>query len=280
MLLGDEHRAVVSGLGRDVEQHPGFAFAHARERAGAYALRSRDEPQLVIAVRLGLLEVVELQLHLLITGRLRADLGYSPVPFEPDGLAGGWYQLDGRHRRLLSQEAEEDPESDEDNYGRCRHARQNDSEILEAVEARGSGRSRPIFNRRPLRLLLVGSGKSLSAHPRKDPVLKVAGWIGWRGSRLQRAVHLPQLTDLVSATVAGRQVTPDLGCLLRLQPVQDERRQVRVYFRAPHLIASREVSPTASSLRNLLKALAVRVLTVPNGTPVRSDTSLWESPPK
>ena len=37
MLLGDE-QGVVSGLGRDVEQHPGFTFAHARERAGAYAL--------------------------------------------------------------------------------------------------------------------------------------------------------------------------------------------------------------------------------------------------
>src|SRR5215212_6503686 len=158
MLLDDEYGAAVSGLGRDVEQHPGFASTHARERSGAYALLSRDEPHLVVAVRLGLLEVVELKLHLLITGGLRTDLGHAPVPFEPDGLAGGRYQLDGRHRGLLSQEAEEDPEGDEGNYGRCRRARQNDSEILEAVKARGSGRSRPLFKRRPLRRLHLGNG--------------------------------------------------------------------------------------------------------------------------
>src|SRR5215212_2781180 len=86
MLLGDEYGAAVSGLGRDVEQHPGFASTHARERSGAYALLSRDEPHLVVAVRLGLVEVVELKLHLLITGGLRADLGHSPVPFESGGF--------------------------------------------------------------------------------------------------------------------------------------------------------------------------------------------------
>src|SRR4029434_8165287 len=108
MLLGDEYGVAISGLGRDVEQHPGFAFAHARERSRAYALLSRDEPHLVVAVRLGLVKIVELQLNLLVARGLRADLGYAPVPFEPDGLAGGRYQLDGPHPGRLSQVDEED----------------------------------------------------------------------------------------------------------------------------------------------------------------------------
>src|SRR5215216_150638 len=40
------------------------------------------------------------------------------------------------------------------------------------------------------------------------------------------------------------------------------------------------VSAGASSPRNLLNALAVLALTVPRGTPMRKEISLWESPPK
>src|SRR5215211_381488 len=65
-FLGDQQCAGVSGLGRDVERHPGFALAYARERAGTDAISSRDEPELVVAVRFGLFEVVELQLHPLV----------------------------------------------------------------------------------------------------------------------------------------------------------------------------------------------------------------------
>jgi hypothetical protein len=71
-----------------------------------------------------------------------------------------------------------------------------------------------------------------------------------------------------------------LGSFLRLQSAQGEGCQVRVYLCALHRMASREVSWIASSARKLLKALAVLLLTVPSGTPVRSDISLWESPPK
>jgi hypothetical protein len=69
-------------------------------------------------------------------------------------------------------------------------------------------------------------------------------------------------------------MAPDLGSLLRLQPYHDECRQVRLDLCALHRTVSREVSPSASSPRKLLKALAVLLLTVPRGMPVRSDISL------
>ena len=47
-----------------------------------------------------------------------------------------------------------------------------------------------------------------------------------------------------------------------------------------HRAASHALSLSTSSLRNFLKALAVLLLTVPMGMPVRSDISLWESPSK
>src|SRR4051794_7829936 len=81
MLLGDEQGAIGAGFGWGIEQYPGLAFAHAGEGASTYALISRDEPQLVVAARFGLLEVVELQLHLLVARGLRPDFGYPPVPF-------------------------------------------------------------------------------------------------------------------------------------------------------------------------------------------------------
>src|SRR5215208_5688126 len=135
VLLGDEDGVVVSGLGRDVEQHPGFALTNARERSSADALISRYEPHLVVAVRLRLVEVVELQLDLLIARGLRADLGDTPVPFEPGGFLRGRDQLDGGHWGFFSQEAEEDPKSYHGNHGRCCHAWENDARLLEAGEA-------------------------------------------------------------------------------------------------------------------------------------------------
>src|SRR4051794_14455333 len=81
MLFGDEQGAIGAGFGWDVEQYSGLAFAHAGEGASTYALISRDEPQLVVVVRLGLLEVVQLKLHLLVARGLRPDFGYPPVPF-------------------------------------------------------------------------------------------------------------------------------------------------------------------------------------------------------
>src|SRR5919112_3131840 len=122
VLLGDEQGVVVLGLRWDVEQHPGLAFAHAGKGASAYALLSRDKPQLVVAVRPGLLEVIELELDLLVARGLRADLGHTPVSIEPGGLFRGWDKLNGRHRGLLSQKSEEGPEGDDYNGGRCCHA--------------------------------------------------------------------------------------------------------------------------------------------------------------
>jgi hypothetical protein len=46
---------------------------------------------------------------------------------------------------------------------------------------------------------------------------------------------------------------------------------------APHRAFSRKISPGASSVRNLSKAFAVLLFTVPRGTPVRSDISLVEA---
>src|SRR5215217_2330041 len=138
MLLGNEQGAIVARFGWDIEQYSGLALAHAREGASTYAFLSRDEPQLVVAVRFGLLEVVELQLNLLVARGLRTDLGHTPVPIEPCGLLGSRYQLDGRYGGFFSQEAEEYAQSYHGNYGRCGHAWENDAELLEAVEARGS----------------------------------------------------------------------------------------------------------------------------------------------
>src|SRR5215208_5582986 len=84
---------------------------------------------------------------------------------------------------------------------------------------------------------------------------------------------------LLSAAGARSQVALDLGSLLWLQPAHDEGCQVRLDLRTPHYIASREVSPSVSSARNFLKALAVLLFTVPRGMPVRPEISLWESPP-
>ena len=81
MLLGDQQGMTSAGFGWGIEQYPGLAFAHAGEGASTYALISRDEPQLVVATRFGLLEVVELQLNLLIARGLRPDFGHAPVPF-------------------------------------------------------------------------------------------------------------------------------------------------------------------------------------------------------
>ena len=91
MLLGDEQGAIVARFGWDIEQYSGLAFAHAGEGASADALLSRDEPQFVVAARFGLIEVVELQLHLLVARGLRPDFGHTPVPFEPYGLLGSRY---------------------------------------------------------------------------------------------------------------------------------------------------------------------------------------------
>src|SRR5215211_839519 len=143
MLLGNQYGVAVSCFGCDVEQHPGFASTHAGERSGAYALISRDEPHLVVAVRLGLVKVVELQLDLLVARGLQADFGYSPVPFESGGFLGGWNQLDGCYRGFFSQEAEENPKSHHANHGRCCHAWENDARRLEAGEAVTSQSSPP-----------------------------------------------------------------------------------------------------------------------------------------
>src|SRR5215208_4038166 len=102
MLLGDDHGAIVAGFGRDIGQYSGLAFAHAGEGASTYAFLSRDEPQFVIAARFGLLEVVELKLHLLVARGLRPDFGHAPVPMEPYGLLGSRYQLDGRYGGFFS----------------------------------------------------------------------------------------------------------------------------------------------------------------------------------
>src|SRR5215208_2985552 len=134
MLLGDEQGVIGASLGRDIEQYSGLASAYASERSGADALISRDEPHLVVAVRFGLLEVVELQLHLLVARRLRTDLGHTPVPFEPCGLLGSRYQLDGRYGGFFSQEAEENAQSYHGNQGRCGHAWENDPELLKRLK--------------------------------------------------------------------------------------------------------------------------------------------------
>jgi hypothetical protein len=81
MLLADEQGAIGAGFGWGIEQYSGLTLAHAGEGASAYAFLSRDEPQLVVAVRFGLLEVVELQLHLPVARGLRPDFGHTPVPF-------------------------------------------------------------------------------------------------------------------------------------------------------------------------------------------------------
>src|SRR5215217_5328768 len=122
MLLGDEQGAIGAGFGWDVEQYSGLALAHAGEGASTYALISRDEPQFVVAVRFGLLEVVKLKFHPLVARGLRPDFGHTPVPFEPYGLLGSRYQLDGRHGGLFSQKAEENAQSHHGNQSRCRHA--------------------------------------------------------------------------------------------------------------------------------------------------------------
>src|SRR5215217_4337150 len=148
MLLGDEQGAIGAGFGWDVEQYSGLASAHAGEGASTYALISRDEPQLVVAARFGLLEVVELQLNLLVARGLRPDFGHTPVPIEPCGLLGSRYQLDGRYWGFFSQKAEENAQGYHGNQGRCRHAREDDAELLEAVEAIGSVRPSVLFQRR------------------------------------------------------------------------------------------------------------------------------------
>ena len=79
---------VLSRFGWDVEQHFGFVSAYAREGTGADALLSRDEPKLVVAIRLGLLEVDELLLHLQIGRGLRTKFSYAPVPLESGSLLG------------------------------------------------------------------------------------------------------------------------------------------------------------------------------------------------
>src|SRR5918911_4744579 len=135
MLLGDEQGAKISGLGWDVEQHPGLALAHTGEGPSAYASLPRDEPQLVVAVGLGLLEVVELEFHLLVARWLRTKLGHAPVAVEHRSLLGGWDQLDGGHRCLFSQEAKDYPCSHYGNRSGGCHAGDNDAKVLEAVEA-------------------------------------------------------------------------------------------------------------------------------------------------
>src|SRR3954452_11395183 len=132
MLFGDEQGAIVAGFGWGIEQYSGLPLAHAGEGASTYALISRDEPQLVVAARFGLLEVVELQLDLLVAGGLRPDYGHTPIPFEPCGHLGSRYQLDGRYGGLCSQEAEENAQCYHGNRGRCRHAWKNDPKLLEA----------------------------------------------------------------------------------------------------------------------------------------------------
>ena len=72
-----------------------------------------------------------------------------------------------------------------------------------------------------------------------------------------------------------RESSLDMGKLqARANPARDEGCQVRVYFRALHLMASCRVSSSASSLRKLWKALFVLLLTVPRGMPLRLDISL------
>jgi len=77
MLLGDEQGVVVAGFGCGIERYPGLALAHAGEGASAYAFLFRDEPQFVVAVRSGLIEVVELKFHLLVARGLRPDFGHT-----------------------------------------------------------------------------------------------------------------------------------------------------------------------------------------------------------
>jgi 3-oxoacyl-[acyl-carrier protein] reductase len=54
MFLGYEQGMVASDLRQSVEQHPRLASAYARERASANTSLSRDEPQLVVGVRLAI----------------------------------------------------------------------------------------------------------------------------------------------------------------------------------------------------------------------------------
>jgi hypothetical protein len=55
--------------------------------------------------------------------------------------------LDGRHGSFFSQKAEENAQSNHGNKGRYRRAWENDAEVLEAVEARGSVRPSLLFQR-------------------------------------------------------------------------------------------------------------------------------------
>ena len=102
---------------------------------------------------------------------------------------------------------------------------------------------------------------------------------GWR-RRLQGAVHLLESFQLVSAAGTGRQVASGLFRFLWFLRAEYEGRQVGMTLWIIHRIATRQASPSASSSRRLLKAFAVLVFTVPRGTPVRREISLWESPPK
>jgi hypothetical protein len=92
----------------------------------------------------------------------------------------------------------------------------------------------------------------LSANARKDLLLQVGRWNRWRGRHIEGTVHLPKLLKFTLATGTRIHVLPDLSGGLELESAQDEGCQVVVYLRARHLMASREVPWTASSLRKLL----------------------------
>ena len=87
-------------------------------------------------------------------------------------------------------------------------------------------------------------------------------------------VDVLEFLELLPEAETGSQVAPDLGSHFRILPAHDEGYQVRVDLCAPYLMASCRVTSSASSARNILKALTVRLLTVPRGMPVCSDISL------
>ena len=121
---------------------------------------------------------------------------------------------------------------------------------------------------------------SLGAQAGEDLAFQVVGWIDGWGRRLQGAVHLLEILKVFSTSGASGQVTPGLFRNLGIQISKDEGRQVGVTFRTIHRVATRQASASVSSLRRLLKALAVLVFTVPRGMPVRREISRWEYPPK
>ncbi len=102
----------------------------------------------------------------------------------------------------------------------------------------------------------------------RPDLLHASGCFGYRAVALG-GLGLLQKQFLVDAWNLGfcAQVDAAYG-------VDEEDDEGRVTVRVTYAIASREVSSATSSVRNLAKALAVLLLTVPRGVEIRSDISL------